>query len=239
MNANFTSKGIALAGISVLTAGLIASGTVVTEAYLFKIKEASAAIETAKAEMQKAIAAQLVAKAAELDAKNKLTGTENAAAAVIAAAQLEAGGMKAAAQVNSAAVVAAAQHQAGGIVRAAQETAFADNAVVRDLTGPIFLEPVKKIVTINDQLGQLRAEVASGIDFTTRGVLSDEERGLKRLLASMLQLQLAGVQATASKNVGDTIGLMMDGITRGFGNVGSAYPSGNEPIPVRRIVQDR
>ena len=142
MTANISSKAIALAGISVLIAGSIAVVTTIAQGYLFEIKKAMA-------EMEKARGAIEMARASNLDAVNKLKGTENAAGAVITAAKLDAGAIMAAAYRTAAATENASKQQADGLYRATEESVAAENGVFRSFTQPIFLDPAKRIAALN------------------------------------------------------------------------------------------
>lgn len=229
MTANISLKAIALAGISVLIAGSIAIVNTVSQGYLFEAKKATAELEkaraaehTATAEMEKALAAQRAAEAAKLDAENKLKGTENAAMAVITGAQIEAAAAKIVGKL-----------QADSFVRGQEIAMYPETAMVNSFTKPFVLEPAQKTAALNDQIVRLKREGESGIDRKTRRVLSESEIADRIAQQHILEEELATVQESASKNMSDTFGMLMNGMTQSMGNIGSLYPNGRE-VPVAR-----
>ena len=224
MTANISTKAIALAGISVTIAGGIAVVKTVSEAYLYQIKGATAEMEKARA--------------AQLDAANKLKGTENAAAAVIAAAVEQAKANVAASNALAGATRDAAIANARGMVEAMGVGTYVDNTTFDGLTKPFLVEPMAEISRLNTRVGHLRSESETGVDRKTRRILSANERADRMAQAMILQEDIKTIQETSTKNISDVSTMLMGGINRGMGDLGKLYPSGKELPPVQMIFEE-
>lgn len=228
------SKTIAWIGIPLLSAASLTIVNTISQGALFEGKKATAAyqaamaeLEKAKAEIQKAAAALAEAAASKLDAENRLKAAIEARDAQLGAAQIMAGGSRDSARITS-----------QGLVAAANVDKYVDNTVFETFTGPI-IEPMKQIGVYNKQIVRLRREIDAGIDQDARRFLSESERADRAAKKLILEEEVSMLQETSSKNLRDSVGALMGGLTQGFGEAARFYPSGKEPPPVRRIIQEQ
>ena len=172
-----------------------------------------------------------MAKAQYLDAVNKLKGTENMAASAITAAIEQARATMIAAQQMAGGMTASARLTAEGLVRATTESVRAENGMFDDVTKPMFADPARKLAALNEQIIRLRRETESGIDRKTRRFLSASDIAVKTADRLTLEEEKAALMETTSKNMSDSIGVMLGTMTQGLG---SLYPIGSDSIPADR-----
>ncbi len=234
MLTKFTPKAIVLGIISGLILIFGAMGVEITRAQLFDIRNSIAKLQEAAALMLTAKANQTSADAEMADTVNKLTGVLETAAAT-----KEVGRLQAAAMIQMAnATSEAAKTAAKGLVEATKINMHPENEMYDSVTGPLFGEPSKRMAEINAELISLGWSVDKGIDPTTGRTLGVEERLNAWGKQQRLQRELEIVEATGKKNWQDVTRMGFEALTGSFGAIGGLYPSGNEPVPVRRIIQE-
>ena len=97
---------------------------------------------------------------------------------------------------------------------------------------------MKNIGGYNEQIVRIRRELKTGIDQQTGRYLSEDNRADLTAKKLILEEEVSMLKETSAKNFTDNIGALMGGLTQGFGQTAAFYPSGNEPVPVRRIIQE-
>lgn len=227
------SKTIAWIGIPLLSAASLTIVNTISQGALFEGKKATAAyqaamaeLEKAKAEMQKAVAALAAAAAAKLDAENKYRAAVEMRDGQLGAAQITAGGTVSAAHITS-----------QGLVAAANVDKYVDNTMYDSFVAPI-IGPLAKVGAPNEQIVRIRRELGTGIDQQTGRFLSEEDRADLVAKKLILEEEVSMLKETSAKNFTDNVGALMGGLTQGLGQTATFYPSGNEPAPVRRIIQE-
>ena len=208
---NGTMKTAALAGVLGIGAAGGAILTTVAEANLFRKEEAHAQTKASVAELEKA-------RAALLDAQNKLTATQGLALAQIEAAKLQAQGYIAAAQHQAAATITASKFNSDGMVKASQVSYHADNEAYDNITGPLFAEPMKRIDNLNQRIVRLQWEIATGIDSRTRRQLSDAEMADRMTQQANAQEEMGIVVASTQKNYKDVAGMVLGSVGQLLGD---------------------
>jgi hypothetical protein len=231
MLANFSPKGIAMAGITFLFAGGIAIVVETTKGELFEIRKSISTIEEAKASNK-------AAEAQYLDAMNKLKGVLETAAAMNNVGKLQADATVAASIRLAQATRDAAKTAGDSLIIATGVNSHPDNEMYDSMTGPLFGEPTKQMADLNRQIVQSKLEEERGIDSKTGAQLSQVDLWALTRKRRTLEQQLEVLQSTTQKNWHDAMAMMLGSINEGLGGMGGLYPSGNEPAPVRRIVKE-
>ena len=231
MTGHFTPTKVAWFGIPLAVAAILAIINTTSQGFLWEGPNSRANLKTADATM-------VASDAAQKDAINKLEAALEAAKAVIEASRLQSESNIRVSENISRATVDAAKRNADGLYKAAEEASKAQNAEYDQITKRFIGDPVEKTDALNNQIVRLQNELETGRDSKTGQQLPWEERINRKSKLETLQLEHKIQSDITSKNWQDAL-RMVTGATNGFlGGMEGLIPTGNEPKPVRRIIQE-
>jgi hypothetical protein len=238
MTGHLKPSNVAWFGLPLVVAAILAIINTTSQGFLWEGPNSRSNRITADSTTIASDAARVASDAAQKDAVNKLEAALEAAKAVIEASRLQAESNIRASENLSRSTENAAARNAEGMFKAAEEASKAQNAEYGQITKRFIGDPVEKVDALNNQIVRLRNELESGRDSITGHPLSWEERINRQFKLENLQFEHKIQSDITSKNWQDALG-MVTGATNGLlGNIRGLYPTGNEPKPERRIVQE-